>query len=187
MVAANAGLTMRTVAPTTAAYSVTKEERKNRSVFVSYDYFSWFFFALRGVLSSSHKSLSLSLSLPLRASFLLIQKKSFSLFVVLPPSFLSLIRSAPPPFHAHSCNFSLSSRAAKNQSSMHSTTFETKLFTFTTCSCARFSCLREGINLATPAKRGPIEFFSPLFPNDIELRNQNWRGKKIGPRKFLGA
>jgi len=40
MVAANAGLTMRTVAPTTAAYSVTKEERKNRSVFVSYDYFS---------------------------------------------------------------------------------------------------------------------------------------------------
>jgi len=96
MVAANAGLTMRTVAPTTAAYSVTKEERKNRSVFVSYDYFSWFFFALRGVLSSSHKSLSLSLSLPLRASFLLIQKKSFSLFVVLPPSFLSLIRSAPP-------------------------------------------------------------------------------------------
>jgi len=186
MVAANAGLTMRTVAPTTAAYSVTKEERKNRSVFVSYDYFSWFFFALRGVLSSSHKSLSLSLS-PFAGLFPPHPKKIFLPFCCASSFFSFSYSIGPPPFHAHSCNFSLSSRAAKNQSSMHSTTFETKLFTFTTCSCARFSCLREGINLATPAKRGPIEFFSPLFPNDIELRNQNWRGKKIGPRKFLGA
>ena len=105
---------------------------------------------------------------------------------MLPPSFSYSI--GPPPFHAHSCNFSLSSRTAKNQSSMHSTTFETKLYTFTTCLCARFSCFREGINLATPASEGRLIFFFLLLSSlTISSYVTKLTRQKIWPRKVLGA
>ena len=136
-----------------------------------------FFCSERKELSSSHKSLALFL----RAFLLLIQKKSFSLFLC----FLLLLSYSigPPPFHALSCKFSLSTSAAKNQSSMHSTTFDTKLFTIAICLCARFFCFREGINLATPASEGRLNFFfSPLFPNDIDVTKLT--RQKIGLENF---
>jgi len=133
------------------------------------------FFALRGALFFSQVS---RVSPP-------HPKKIFLPFFVLPPSsFLNSI--GPPPFLALSCKFSLSTRAAKNQSSMHSTTFDTKLFTFATCLCARFFCFREGINLATPASEGRLNFFfSPLFPNDIDVTKLTRQkiGSKIGAQK----
>ena len=137
------------------------------------------------LLTSLSLSPSLSLSLCLRASLLLIQKKSFSLFFVLPPSFFLLFDRPPPLPFAHSCNFSLSSRAAKNQSSMHSTTFETKLFTFTTCLCARLSCFREGINLATPASEGRLNFFLLLSSLTISSYVNKTDEAKNWPRKFF--
>jgi hypothetical protein len=171
MVAANAGLTMRTVAPTTAAYSVKKRKgRIGQSLFrmiTSRDFFC------------SERSSLLLTSLSRFSSS--SKKKSFSLFLCF---LLRLSYSiGPPPFLALSCKFSLSSRAAKNQSSMHSTTFDTKLFTFATCLCARFFCFREGINLATPASEGRLNFFfSPLFPNDIDVTKLT--RQKIGLENF---